>query len=279
MWLLLVSLCVISLLLVWFHIEPSEHLLFTVCSVYQPDRCFTAFRCLSPCAFVIKFNLIQTPLYCCYLCVQEERAGPRPRLCHMKRGPSGYGFNLHSEKSKPGQFIRAVDEDSPAQRAGLRPQDKIIQVQFTHTHTHTHTFHIVPDWREFASHCVCLFVCCVCVCCVCISIRCNPINISRQSGNWTPRRYKVVLDGCVCSCRLHIYFFLFLHHLYNCVCLCRVTRVYFCVHLKQEVSDVHVEHGSVGVKLLIVSVGWITACPNRLQGLSHAGGGDGAGMK
>ncbi|XP_036936390.1 Na(+)/H(+) exchange regulatory cofactor NHE-RF1a [Acanthopagrus latus] len=59
---------------------------------------------------------------------KEERAGPRPRLCHMKRGPSGYGFNLHSEKSKPGQFIRAVDEDSPAQRAGLRPQDKIIQV-------------------------------------------------------------------------------------------------------------------------------------------------------
>ncbi|KAM8729867.1 Na(+)/H(+) exchange regulatory cofactor NHE-RF1a [Acanthopagrus schlegelii] len=59
---------------------------------------------------------------------KEERAGPRPRLCHMKRGPSGYGFNLHSEKSKPGQFIRAVDEDSPAQRAGLKPQDKIIQV-------------------------------------------------------------------------------------------------------------------------------------------------------
>ncbi|XP_030256096.1 Na(+)/H(+) exchange regulatory cofactor NHE-RF1a [Sparus aurata] len=59
---------------------------------------------------------------------KEEKAGLRPRLCHMKRGASGYGFNLHSEKSKPGQFIRAVDEDSPAQRAGLRAQDKIIQV-------------------------------------------------------------------------------------------------------------------------------------------------------
>lgn len=59
---------------------------------------------------------------------KEERDGPRPRLCHLKKGPSGYGFNLHSEKSRPGQFIRAVDEDSPAQRAGLRPQDKIIQV-------------------------------------------------------------------------------------------------------------------------------------------------------
>uniref|UniRef100_A0A8C4DKQ5 Na(+)/H(+) exchange regulatory cofactor NHE-RF n=1 Tax=Dicentrarchus labrax TaxID=13489 RepID=A0A8C4DKQ5_DICLA len=59
---------------------------------------------------------------------KEERGGPRPRLCHLKKGAGGYGFNLHSEKSKPGQFIRAVDEDSPAQRAGLRPQDKIIQV-------------------------------------------------------------------------------------------------------------------------------------------------------
>ncbi|XP_029954275.1 Na(+)/H(+) exchange regulatory cofactor NHE-RF1a [Salarias fasciatus] len=54
--------------------------------------------------------------------------GPRPRLCHLKKGSTGYGFNLHSEKTRPGQFIRAVDDDSPAQRAGLRAQDKIIQV-------------------------------------------------------------------------------------------------------------------------------------------------------
>ncbi|XP_074519292.1 Na(+)/H(+) exchange regulatory cofactor NHE-RF1a [Halichoeres trimaculatus] len=60
--------------------------------------------------------------------IKEDRGGLRPRLCNMKKGPSGYGFNLHSDKSKPGQFIRAVDEDSPAQRAGLRPKDKIIQV-------------------------------------------------------------------------------------------------------------------------------------------------------
>ncbi|XP_059180429.1 Na(+)/H(+) exchange regulatory cofactor NHE-RF1-like [Centropristis striata] len=59
---------------------------------------------------------------------KEELGGLRPRLCQLKKGSSGYGFNLHSEKSKPGQYIRAVDEDSPAQRAGLKPQDKIIQV-------------------------------------------------------------------------------------------------------------------------------------------------------
>uniref|UniRef100_A0A3P9JCV5 Na(+)/H(+) exchange regulatory cofactor NHE-RF n=1 Tax=Oryzias latipes TaxID=8090 RepID=A0A3P9JCV5_ORYLA len=59
---------------------------------------------------------------------KDEPDGLRPRLCHMKKGQSGYGFNLHSEKSRPGQFIRAVDDHSPAQRAGLRPLDKIIQV-------------------------------------------------------------------------------------------------------------------------------------------------------
>ncbi|XP_078728815.1 LOW QUALITY PROTEIN: Na(+)/H(+) exchange regulatory cofactor NHE-RF2-like [Lampetra fluviatilis] len=53
---------------------------------------------------------------------------PRPRLCHMVKGPGGYGFNLHSEKSKPGQFIRAVDDGSPAQLAGLLPQDRIVEV-------------------------------------------------------------------------------------------------------------------------------------------------------
>ncbi|KAM7371257.1 hypothetical protein PAMP_010744 [Pampus punctatissimus] len=59
---------------------------------------------------------------------KEERGGLRPRLCQLKKGSTGYGFNLHSEKNKPGQFIRAVDEDSPAQRAGLKPHDKIVQV-------------------------------------------------------------------------------------------------------------------------------------------------------
>ncbi|XP_016312240.1 Na(+)/H(+) exchange regulatory cofactor NHE-RF1 isoform X2 [Sinocyclocheilus anshuiensis] len=52
----------------------------------------------------------------------------RPRLCVIEKGPNGFGFNLHSEKSRSGQFIRAIDDDSPAQRSGLRPKDRIIQV-------------------------------------------------------------------------------------------------------------------------------------------------------
>jgi len=57
---------------------------------------------------------------------------PRPRLCHLRRWPNfvGYGFNLHCERSKPGQFIGKVDPDSPAESAGLREYDRIIEVNF-----------------------------------------------------------------------------------------------------------------------------------------------------
>ncbi|KAM6345130.1 Na(+)/H(+) exchange regulatory cofactor NHE-RF1 [Alca torda] len=57
-----------------------------------------------------------------------QREELRPRLCRIKKGPNGYGFNLHSDKSRPGQYIRAVDPDSPAEAAGLAPQDRIIEV-------------------------------------------------------------------------------------------------------------------------------------------------------
>lgn len=55
---------------------------------------------------------------------------PCPRLCHLIKWPdfNGYGFNLHAEKSKQGQYIGKVDEDSPALLAGLREGDKIIEV-------------------------------------------------------------------------------------------------------------------------------------------------------
>lgn len=55
---------------------------------------------------------------------------PAPRLCHLIKWADfdGYGFNLHAEKSRSGQFIGKVDEDSPAQYAGLREGDRIIEV-------------------------------------------------------------------------------------------------------------------------------------------------------
>ncbi|XP_033827697.1 Na(+)/H(+) exchange regulatory cofactor NHE-RF1 [Periophthalmus magnuspinnatus] len=72
-------------------------------------------------------------------CVKEESTALRPRLCVIQRGPNGYGFNLHSERARPGQFIRAVDEDSPAERAGLQPQDRIVQVNGVSVEGKTHS--------------------------------------------------------------------------------------------------------------------------------------------
>ncbi|XP_063511259.1 Na(+)/H(+) exchange regulatory cofactor NHE-RF2 isoform X1 [Pongo pygmaeus] len=63
---------------------------------------------------------------------KKDVSGPlrelRPRLCHLRKGPQGYGFNLHSDKSRPGQYIRSVDPGSPAARSGLRAQDRLIEV-------------------------------------------------------------------------------------------------------------------------------------------------------
>ena len=44
------------------------------------------------------------------------------RLCHVVRWSDfdGYGFNLHSDKTKNGQFIGKVDENSPSEAAGLK---------------------------------------------------------------------------------------------------------------------------------------------------------------
>ena len=52
------------------------------------------------------------------------------RLCILRIWPDfqGYGFNMHAEKGKPGQYIGKVDDGSPADAAGLREGDRIIEV-------------------------------------------------------------------------------------------------------------------------------------------------------
>lgn len=55
---------------------------------------------------------------------------PRPRLCHLVKWSDfdGYGFNLHAEKTRNSHLIGTVDENSPAELAGLRQGDHIIEV-------------------------------------------------------------------------------------------------------------------------------------------------------
>ncbi|XP_018520110.1 LOW QUALITY PROTEIN: Na(+)/H(+) exchange regulatory cofactor NHE-RF2 [Lates calcarifer] len=51
-----------------------------------------------------------------------------PRLCHLVKGEHGYGFNLHSDKTKRGQFVRSVDPGSAAESADIRPGDRLVEV-------------------------------------------------------------------------------------------------------------------------------------------------------
>lgn len=63
-----------------------------------------------------------------------------PRLCHVAKRADfdGYGFNLHAEKGKPGQYIGKVDEGSPAESAGLRQGDRILEVNGQNISSETH---------------------------------------------------------------------------------------------------------------------------------------------
>lgn len=62
------------------------------------------------------------------------------RLCHIVKREDfdGYGFNLHAEKGKPGQYIGKVDDNSPAETAGLKQGDRIIEVNGVNIGNETH---------------------------------------------------------------------------------------------------------------------------------------------
>ena len=41
---------------------------------------------------------------------------------------AGYGFNLYQEKNKPGQYIGRIEAGSPADRAGLKENDRCGEI-------------------------------------------------------------------------------------------------------------------------------------------------------
>lgn len=63
---------------------------------------------------------------------------PLPRLCCLEKGPNGYGFHLHGEKGKMGQFIRLVESGSPAEKAGLLAGDRLVEVNGENVEKETH---------------------------------------------------------------------------------------------------------------------------------------------
>lgn len=62
----------------------------------------------------------------------------RPRLCQLDKGDNGYGFHLHGEKGKTGQFIRLVEPESPAEVSGLRAGDRLVFVNGDNVENESH---------------------------------------------------------------------------------------------------------------------------------------------
>lgn len=62
----------------------------------------------------------------------------KPRLCIMTKSENGYGFHLHGEKGKNGQYIRKVEPASSAEASGLRPGDRVIEVNGGNVEKDTH---------------------------------------------------------------------------------------------------------------------------------------------
>ncbi|KAJ6660301.1 hypothetical protein lerEdw1_017724 [Lerista edwardsae] len=68
----------------------------------------------------------------------EEPQQLLPRLCCPEKGPNGYGFHLHGEKGKVGQYIRLVEPDSPAEKSGLRAGDRLVEVNGENVEKESH---------------------------------------------------------------------------------------------------------------------------------------------
>lgn len=75
-----------------------------------------------------------------------KRQYMRPRLCSLEKGDNGYGFHLHGEKGKTGQFIRLVEPDSPAETSGLRAGDRLVFVNGAEVENESHQ-HVVSRIR------------------------------------------------------------------------------------------------------------------------------------
>lgn len=81
---------------------------------------------------------------------QEMTSERKPRLCLMTKADGGYGFHLHGEKGKSGQFIRKVEPGSPAEASGLRAGDRVVAVNGINVERETH-HQVRVTWKVLTS--------------------------------------------------------------------------------------------------------------------------------
>nr|XP_039271903.1 uncharacterized protein LOC120346265 [Styela clava] len=77
-----------------------------------------------------------------FIVVDEEydRAYRRnkPRLCRIFKESDSFGFCVCHEQNKDGHYIEEVDEGGPAERAGLKVNDRIIQINSLNVEKDSH---------------------------------------------------------------------------------------------------------------------------------------------
>ena len=75
-------------------------------------------------------HLFYLLLHILAVCVTVDHGTTSPRLCHLKIRSNflGYGFSLDAKKGMEGHFIGKVDNNSPAQAAGLIQGERLIKV-------------------------------------------------------------------------------------------------------------------------------------------------------
>jgi len=80
-----------------------------------------------------------------------------PRLVELTKWANfpGYGFNLHAEKARQGQYIGKIDGGSPAEAAGLREGDRIVEVNGANVGMENHK-QVVSRIRASGEACVLL---------------------------------------------------------------------------------------------------------------------------
>jgi len=80
------------------------------------------------------------------LCNIVLGAVPRPPAAGRSPSPSsadqndvvGYGFNVHTERYRVGHYVGSVESGSTADKAGLRPGDRIVEVDGANVETDSH---------------------------------------------------------------------------------------------------------------------------------------------
>ena len=88
---------------------------------------------------------------------EKQHNDKLPRIVKMGKGEKGYGFNLHGERGVVGQYISAVDNGGPAQKAGLCVGDRVIEVNGINVEAATHS-QVVAKIKEGADETVLLVV-------------------------------------------------------------------------------------------------------------------------